>query len=155
MQTGANARPNILCTEESCLLFCVILPIFIWFFNVQSFWYYSKVINCVTWVISTFWSMPRQAEGKLEYQDFFNFTLTSLRNLLTLRGFKQTGKKLNLWQEHSVPTSLKYLRSFLKKKLTGNWKKSTSRDWKKHRINTEPIAFGKKTGRTTFMNGHI
>ena len=40
--------------------------------------------------------MPRQAEEKLEYQDFLNFTLTSLRDFLAVRRLKQTGKKAGL-----------------------------------------------------------
>ena len=40
--------------------------------------------------------MPRQAEEKLEYQDFLNWTLTSLKDFLALRGLKQTGKKAEL-----------------------------------------------------------
>ena len=40
--------------------------------------------------------MPRQAEEKLEYQDFLNFTLTSLRDFLAVRRLKQTGKKAEL-----------------------------------------------------------
>lgn len=40
--------------------------------------------------------MPRQAEEVLEYDDFLGWTVSSLKDFLSLRGLKQTGKKSEL-----------------------------------------------------------
>ena len=40
--------------------------------------------------------MPRQAEEVLEYDDFLGWTVSSLKDFLSLRGLKQTGRKSEL-----------------------------------------------------------
>ena len=40
--------------------------------------------------------MPRQAEKTFQYYDFLSWTVTSLKDFLTLRGLKQTGTKAEL-----------------------------------------------------------
>ena len=40
--------------------------------------------------------MPRQAEDILQYDDFLGWTVSSLKDFLSLRGLKQTGHKSEL-----------------------------------------------------------
>jgi len=40
--------------------------------------------------------MPRQANETFEYEDFLNWTVSSLKDFLALRGLKQSGKKAEL-----------------------------------------------------------
>ena len=40
--------------------------------------------------------MPRQAEEVLQYDDFLSWTVSSLKDFLSLRGLKQTGRKSEL-----------------------------------------------------------
>ena len=40
--------------------------------------------------------MPRQGEEVLEYADFLNLTVSSLKDFLALRGLNVTGKKADL-----------------------------------------------------------
>ena len=40
--------------------------------------------------------MPRQAEEVLQYEDFLGWTVSSLKDFLSLRGLKQTGRKPEL-----------------------------------------------------------
>ena len=40
--------------------------------------------------------MPRQAEEVLQYEDFLGWTVSSLKDFLSLRGLKQTGQKPEL-----------------------------------------------------------
>ena len=99
--------------------------------------------------------MPRQAEEKLEYQDFFNFTLTSLRDFLALRGLKQTGKIAEHVARAFGAYELKVPKKFSQEEIDRKLKEEYRQRLKKHRITPTPIPFGKNTGRTTFMNGHI
>ena len=40
--------------------------------------------------------MPRKAEEVLQYEDFLGWTVLSLKDFLSLRGLKQTGRKPEL-----------------------------------------------------------
>ena len=40
--------------------------------------------------------MPRQAEEVLQYEDFLGWTVSSLKDFLSLRGLEQTGRKPEL-----------------------------------------------------------
>ena len=40
--------------------------------------------------------MPRQAEEVLQYEDFLSWTVSPLKDFLSLRGLKQTGRKPEL-----------------------------------------------------------
>ena len=40
--------------------------------------------------------MPQQAEEVLQYEDFLGGTVSSLKDFLSLRGLKQTGRKPEL-----------------------------------------------------------
>lgn len=87
--------------------------------------------------------MPRQAEEKLEYQDFLNWTLTSLKDFLALRGLKQTGKKAELvaraFGAHELKAPKKFSQEDIDRKL-----KEYQQRLKKHRINTNPNSIQKE-----------
>ena len=81
--------------------------------------------------------MPRQAEEKLEYQDFLNFTLTSLRDFLALRGLKQTGKRAELAATAFGAYELKVPKKFSQEEIDRKLKEEYQLRLKKHRINTD------------------
>ena len=70
--------------------------------------------------------MLRQAEEKLEYQDFLNFTLTSLRDFLALRGLKQTGKKAELVARAFGAYELKVPKKFSQEEIDRKLKEETT-----------------------------
>ena len=65
--------------------------------------------------------MPRQAKESLEYQDFLNWTVTSLKDFLAHRGLKQTGKKAELvaraFGAHELKVPKKYTQEEIYKTL--------------------------------------
>ena len=87
--------------------------------------------------------MPRQAEEKLEHDDFFNFTLTSLRGLLALRGLKQTGKKVELAARAFGAYELKASKKFAQDEIDRKLKEKYQQRLKTHQINTDPNSIRK------------
>ena len=97
--------------------------------------------------------MPRQAEEKLEYQDFLNWTLTPLKDFLALRGLKQTGKKAELVASAFGAYELKAPKKFSQEDIDRKLKEYQQR-LKKYRINTNPNSIQKEDWKTS-MNGQI
>ena len=87
--------------------------------------------------------MPRQAEEKLEYQDFLNWTLTPLKDFLALRGLKQTGKKAELVASAFGAYELKAPKKFSQEDIDRKLKEYQQR-LKKTRINTNPNSIQKE-----------
>ena len=87
--------------------------------------------------------MPRQAEEKLEYQDFLNWTLTPLKDFLALQGLKQTGKKAELVASAFGAYGLKAPKKFSQEDIDKKLKEYQQR-LKKHRINTNPNSIQKE-----------
>ena len=87
--------------------------------------------------------MPRQAEEKLEYQDFLNWTLTPLKDFLALRGLKQTGKKAELVASAFGACELKAPKKFSQEDIDRKLKEYQQR-LKKHQINTNPNSIQKE-----------
>ena len=88
--------------------------------------------------------MPRQAEEKLEYQDFLNWTLTSLKDFLALRGLKQTGKKAELVARAFGAYELKAPKKFSQEEIDRKLKEEYQQRLKKHRRNTDPNSIQKE-----------
>nr|XP_058953753.1 uncharacterized protein LOC131781114 [Pocillopora verrucosa] len=88
--------------------------------------------------------MPRQAEEKLEYQDFLNWTLTSLKDFLALRGLKQTGKKAELVARAFGAYELKAPKKFSQEEIDRKLKEEYQQRLRKHRINTDPNSIQKE-----------
>ena len=64
--------------------------------------------------------MPRQGEEVLEYDDFLDWTVSSLKDFLSLRGFKQTDRKSELVaRANLMPRS-----SFRKNRFTSRLKRN-------------------------------
>ena len=87
--------------------------------------------------------MPRQAEEKLEYQDFLNWTLTPLKDFLALQGLKQTGKKAELVASAFGAYELKAPKKFSQEDIDRKLKEHQQR-LKKHWINTNPNSIQKE-----------
>lgn len=81
--------------------------------------------------------MPRQAEEKLEYQDFLNWTLTSLKDFLALRGLKQTGKKAELvaraFGAYELKAPKKFSQEEIDRKLKEEYQQRLKNTSDKHR----------------------
>ena len=87
--------------------------------------------------------MPRQAEETLEYQDFVNWTVTSLKDFLALRGLKQTGKKAELVARAFGAYELKAPKKFSQEEIDKKIKEEYQQRLKKHGINADPNNIGK------------
>ena len=103
----------------------------------------QKVLLAILEHFSTFLPMPRQAEEKLEYQDFLNWTLTPLKDFLALQGLKQTGKKAELVASAFGAYELKAPKKFSQEDIDRKLKEYQQR-LKKHRINTNPNSIQKE-----------
>ena len=88
--------------------------------------------------------MPRQAEEKLEYNDFLNFTPTLLRDFVALRGLKQTGKKAELVARAFGAYELKVPKKFSQEEIDRKLKEEYQQRLKNRRINTDPNSIRKE-----------
>ncbi|PFX16729.1 Uncharacterized protein K02A2.6 [Stylophora pistillata] len=84
------------------------------------------------------YSMPRQDEETLEYEDFVHWTVLSLKDFLALPGLKQTGLKNELvsgaFGAYELKVPIKSSHEEINKKL----KKEYQNILKKHKIDTDP-----------------
>lgn len=67
----------------------------------------------------------KEPEEKFEYEDFLNWTASSLKDFLAIRGLMQSGKKAELVARAFGAYELNALKKFPKKKFMRRSKRST------------------------------
>lgn len=82
--------------------------------------------------------MPRQAEETLQYEDFVNWTVTSLKDFLALRGLKQSGKKAELVARAFGAYELKAPKKFSQEEINKKLKEEYKQRLAKHHIDIDP-----------------
>ena len=82
--------------------------------------------------------MPRQAEEVLQYEDFLGWTVSSLKDFLSLRGLKQTGRKPELVARAFDAYELKAPVKFSQQQIYQQIKEEYSRRLNSNGINTDP-----------------
>lgn len=85
--------------------------------------------------------MPRQAEEKLEYQDFLNW---NWKDFLAPRGLKQTSKKAELVASAFGAYELKAPKKFSQEEIDKKLKEEYQQSLEKHQINTNPNSIRKE-----------
>ncbi|CAH3115328.1 unnamed protein product, partial [Porites lobata] len=82
--------------------------------------------------------MPRQAEEVLEYDDFLGWTVSSLKDFLSLRGLKQTGRKSELIARAFGAYELNVPVKFSQEQIYQQIKDEYSRRLTKNEIRSDP-----------------
>lgn len=82
--------------------------------------------------------MPRQAEEVLQYEDFLSWTVSSLKDFLSLRGLKQTGRKPELVARAFGAYELKAPVKFSQEQIYKQIKEEYSRRLTSNGIKTDP-----------------
>ena len=82
--------------------------------------------------------MPRQAEEVLQYEDFLGGTVSSLKDFLSLRGLKQTGRKPELVARAFGAYELKAPVKFSQEQIYKQIKEEYSRRLSSNGIKTDP-----------------
>ena len=82
--------------------------------------------------------MPRQAEEVLQYEDFLGWTVSSLKDFLSLRGLKQTGRKPELVARAFGAYELKAPVKFSQEQIYKQIKEEYSRRLTSNGIKTDP-----------------
>ncbi|CAH3184501.1 unnamed protein product [Porites lobata] len=82
--------------------------------------------------------MPRQAEEVLEYDDFLGWTVSSLKDFLSLRGLKQTGRKSELIARAFGAYELNVPVKFSQEQIYQQIKDEYSRRLTKNEIKSDP-----------------
>ena len=82
--------------------------------------------------------MPRQAEEVLQYEDFLSGTVSSLKDFLSLRGLKQTGRKPELVARAFGAYELKAPVKFSQEQIYKQIKEEYSRKLTSNGIKTDP-----------------
>ena len=82
--------------------------------------------------------MPRQGEEVLEYADFLNLTVSSLKDFLALRGLNVTGKKADLVARAFGAYELNVPKKFSQQQIYSNLKHEYNSRLSRHGIVTYP-----------------
>ncbi|CAH3151805.1 unnamed protein product [Porites lobata] len=82
--------------------------------------------------------MPRQAEEVLEYDDFLGWTVSSLKDFLSLQGLKQTGRKSELIARAFGAYELNVPVKFSQEQIYQQIKDEYSRRLTKNEIKSDP-----------------
>ena len=82
--------------------------------------------------------MPRQAEEVLEYDDFLGWTVSSLKDFLSLRGLEQTGRKSELIARAFGAYELNVPVKFSQEQIYQQIKDEYSRRLTKNEIKSDP-----------------
>lgn len=82
--------------------------------------------------------MPRQAEEVLQYEDFLSWTVSPLKDFLSLRGLKQTGRKHELVARAFGAYELKAPVKFSQEQIYKQIKEEYSRRQTSNGIKTDP-----------------
>ena len=82
--------------------------------------------------------MPRQAAEVLEYDDFLGWTVSSLKDFLSLRGLKQTGRKSELIARAFGAYELDVPVKFSQEQIYQQIKEEYSRRLTKNEIKSDP-----------------
>ena len=82
--------------------------------------------------------MPRQGEEVLEYADFLNLTVSSLKDFLALRGLNVTGKKADLVARAFGAYELNVPKKFSQQQIYSNLKLEYNSRLSRHGIVTDP-----------------
>lgn len=82
--------------------------------------------------------MPRQAEEVLQYDDFLGWTVSSLKDFLSLRGLKQTGRKSELVARAFGAYELNAPIKFTQEQIYRQIKEEYTRRLKSNEIKSDP-----------------
>lgn len=82
--------------------------------------------------------MPRQAEDVLQYDDFLGWTVSSLKDFLSLRGLKQTGRKSELVARAFGAYELNAPIKFTQEQIYRQIKEECTRRLKSNEIKSDP-----------------
>ena len=82
--------------------------------------------------------MPRQAEEVLQYDDFLGWTVSSLKDFLSLRGLKQTGRKSELVARAFGAYELNAPKKFTQEQIYRQIKEEYSRRLNSNEIKSDP-----------------